>query len=107
MPPLIIAVSAFAPKSRSAMSSGSKPIKMEPRGKESRGMRYTEWQWLELSCVTIGAKSDATITAIRSADTAQRRIHVPPAHIVRLDGTSVRREDVVRLTPADWQHVRR
>lgn len=37
------------------------------------GVRYTKWEWLELSAVTIAANSDATITAIKSADFVARR----------------------------------
>jgi HK97 family phage major capsid protein/HK97 family phage prohead protease len=36
--------------------------------KGSRGYRFTKWLWLELSAVTIPANSDATITAVKSAD---------------------------------------
>jgi HK97 family phage prohead protease len=39
---------------------------------ESKGIRFTKWLWLELSAVTIPANSEATITTIRSIDTAQR-----------------------------------
>lgn len=36
------------------------------------GIHFLKWVWLELSAVTIPANSDATITAIRSADTQVR-----------------------------------
>lgn len=32
------------------------------------GLRFTEWEWLELSLVTIPANSEAVITAIKSLD---------------------------------------
>lgn len=35
------------------------------------GWRFTEWEWLELSAVTIPANADATITTIKSIDQAQ------------------------------------
>jgi HK97 family phage prohead protease len=41
------------------------------------GFRYTKWRWLELSAVTIPANSDATITAIKSADAALRALSGP------------------------------
>ncbi|GJH22230.1 peptidase U35 [Caballeronia novacaledonica] len=66
------------------VSIGFRPIKMEPRGNGSPGMRFTEWQWLELSAVTIPANADASIVSIRSADDAQRRVHLPPVRMVRL-----------------------
>lgn len=34
----------------------------------SYGMRFTKWEWLELSAVTIPANQDASITAIKSID---------------------------------------
>jgi HK97 family phage prohead protease len=36
--------------------------------KGSYGYRFTSWEWLELSAVTIPANQDATITAIKSID---------------------------------------
>lgn len=41
--------------------------------KDTWGVRFTSWEWLELSCCTIPANSDASITAIKSADQAARR----------------------------------
>lgn len=41
--------------------------------KNTWGLRYTSWEWLELSCVTIPANLDASITAIKSVDRALRR----------------------------------
>jgi HK97 family phage major capsid protein/HK97 family phage prohead protease len=55
----------------SGLSIGFKAIKTEPI-KESSGIRFLKWDWLELSAVTIPANSEATITTIRSIDTAQR-----------------------------------
>lgn len=66
------------------VSVGFRPLKMEPRGNGSHGMRFTEWEWLELSAVTIPANPDASIVSIRSADDVQRRLHAPPARVVRL-----------------------
>lgn len=40
---------------------------------ESWSYRYLKWLWLELSAVTIPANGDCSITAIKSADDAQRR----------------------------------
>lgn len=36
------------------------------------GLRFTEWEWLELSLVTIPANADATINNIKSIDNQQR-----------------------------------
>jgi len=40
----------------------------------TKGIRFKKWSWLELSCVTIAANEQATITTIRSLDTAQRAV---------------------------------
>src|SRR5215831_10008961 len=55
----------------SGLSIGFKPIKVEPI-KDSLGIRYTKWDFLELSAVTIPANSECTIATIKSIDTAQR-----------------------------------
>jgi HK97 family phage prohead protease len=36
------------------------------------GQRFTKWEWLELSAVTIPANSEASITAIKAIDTQTR-----------------------------------
>lgn len=51
------------------------------------GYRYTKWEWLELSAVTIAANMEATITTVKSLDTAQRA------------ASGRERRDVVRLIP--------
>jgi HK97 family phage major capsid protein/HK97 family phage prohead protease len=38
----------------------------------SYGLKYLEWEWLELSAVTIAANQEASITAIKSVVKAQR-----------------------------------
>jgi HK97 family phage prohead protease len=55
----------------SGLSIGFKSIEHEfiP---ETKGMRFIKWNFLELSAVTIPANAEATITTIRSIDTAQR-----------------------------------
>lgn len=37
------------------------------------GYKYLSWNWLELSCVTIAANQDASITSIKSIDLEHRR----------------------------------
>lgn len=39
----------------------------------SYGIKYLAWNWLELSCVTIAANQDASITSIKSIDMEHRR----------------------------------
>src|SRR5262245_20282662 len=53
------------------LSIGFKALKHEIIP-ETKGIRFIEWSWLELSAVTIPANAEATITTIRSIDTAQR-----------------------------------
>jgi HK97 family phage major capsid protein/HK97 family phage prohead protease len=53
------------------LSIGFQPLERE-RIKDSKGFRFKKWSWMELSCVTIPANAAATITMIRSIDTAQR-----------------------------------
>jgi len=54
---------------------------------EDGGLRFIKWSWLELSAVTIPANGEATITAIKSLDTAL------------LAASGRERSGVVRLTP--------
>lgn len=53
------------------VSIGFKPLKYEGiKDAEERitGLRYTSWDWMELSLVTIPANTEATISTIRSYD---------------------------------------
>lgn len=55
------------------------------------GRRFTKWEWLELSAVTIPANSEATIQTVKSVDEDLRR-RVASGHTtkqVRLDTTSL------------------
>ena len=53
------------------LSIGFKPIERE-HIKETKGIRFTKWDWLELSAVTIPANAECTIATVKSIDTAQR-----------------------------------
>jgi HK97 family phage prohead protease len=55
------------------LSIGFKSLEHEIIPK-SKGVRFTKWLWLELSAVTIPANAEATITTIRSIDTALRAV---------------------------------
>ena len=55
----------------SGLSIGFKAIEHE-HIKETKGVRFIKWQFLELSAVTIPANSEATIATVKSIDTAQR-----------------------------------
>lgn len=49
------------------LSIGFKGIDVEPI-KDTFGLRFKTWEWLELSAVTIPANADATIATIKSID---------------------------------------
>jgi HK97 family phage major capsid protein/HK97 family phage prohead protease len=53
-----------------AVSIGFRAIKYSFM--DDGGIRFLEWEWLELSAVTIPANADATINTIRSIDTTLR-----------------------------------
>lgn len=57
------------------LSIGFRPIDTEPI-KGTFGLKFTAWEWLELSTVVVPANSDASITAIKSADFNARRTEV-------------------------------
>lgn len=54
------------------LSIGFDPKAFEPI-KGTYGYRYTSWDWLELSCVTIPANAEANILTIKSNDDLQLR----------------------------------
>jgi len=52
---------------------------------EGGGIRFSKWDWHELSAVTIPANADASILAIKAADQAHRRAAPGARPVVRLD----------------------
>jgi HK97 family phage prohead protease len=68
------------------LSIGFKPIEHEFIT-ETKGIRFTKWDWLELSAVTIPANSEATIATVKSIDTAQRAAsgQMKPRRVVHLN----------------------
>lgn len=56
------------------------------------GYKYLTWNWLELSCVTIAANQDASITSIKSIDMEHRRAASGAGGlVVRLGQTATQR----------------
>lgn len=55
-------------------SIGFRPLKHEPldADKPWGGYKFLEWEWLELSAVTVPANADATIQTIKMYDSAAR-----------------------------------
>lgn len=72
------------------VSIGFKMLEVEPI-KGARGLRIKNWEWLELSLVTIPANADASIHAIRSVDEGllqagqQTMQQQPPSKAARVD----------------------
>jgi HK97 family phage prohead protease len=58
------------------------------RIEQTYAYRYVKWLWLELSCVTVPANGDCSITAIKSADQAILRAASGARPVIRLDRTA-------------------
>jgi HK97 family phage prohead protease len=90
------------------LSIGFKPIK-EERIPQTKGIRFTEWSWLETSAVTIAANQEASITTIRSIDTAQRAAsgQQVPRRVVHLTppGASGQSQPTVAREGADMKTI--
>jgi HK97 family phage prohead protease len=56
-----------------AVSIGFSPIKDAYEFMENGGIHFKEWEWMELSLVTIPANSEAIISAVKSID----QTHLP------------------------------
>lgn len=70
-----------------ATSIGFRAIEGAVETLKGGGYRFKEWEWLELSLVTIPANSEATITSIKSFDQQQRAAasgEVAKPEVVRL-----------------------
>jgi HK97 family phage prohead protease len=74
----------------SGLSIGFKAIEHEMI-KETKGIRFKKWEFLELSAVTIPANSECTIATVKSIDAAQRAVSGQKAvqRVVRLNPPSV------------------
>ena len=95
-----------------AVSIGFSPLEYERLS--NGGLRFTEWEWHELSLVTIPAQSEAVITAIKSADDLalasagrSREVFAPAADLsgqtkrgpVRLHRSVHRKPQHITVTP--------
>lgn len=79
------------------LSIGFNPIKYA-RIADTYSYEYQQWEWIELSCVTVPANSEASIQSIKSADEAIRRAAFGTSgpRIVRLSA-----EDISKSLPGD------
>lgn len=73
------AIQSIKYKLVTAVSIGFRPIEDAYEFMENGGIRFKEWEWYELSAVTIPANSEAVITAIKSVD-AQ---HLPQRELAK------------------------
>lgn len=72
------AIQSIKYKLVTAVSIGFRPIEDAYEFMENGGIRFKEWEWYELSVVTIPANSEAVITAIKSVD----QQHLPQRELV-------------------------
>lgn len=76
------------------LSVGFRPLEDPEPIKDTFGYRFTKWEWLELSAVTVPANADATISLIKSLDAddlaasgvVARSVHPPGASGVSRTG---------------------
>lgn len=73
-------------------SIGFNPIESMDIEGSRWGRRFTKWEMLELSCVTVPANSDCSITSIKSADLALRKSVRPVVRLVAADYAASRPE---------------
>lgn len=64
------AIQSIKYKLVAAVSIGFRPVEGAYEFMESGGIRFKEWEWYELSAVTIPANSEAVISAVKSVDKA-------------------------------------
>ena len=72
------------------LSIGFNPIE-QAQIKDTYSYRFTSWEWLELSAVTIPANSEATIQTVKSMDAEWLVASDKDRGIVRLDDDFMRR----------------
>lgn len=77
------------------LSIGFRSLK-EAYDKETYGYIFLEWEWLELSAVTIPANADASIATIKSIDSQERAAHGTRSGVTHTPGLTGRSR-VVRL----------
>lgn len=73
------AIQSIKYKLVTAVSIGFRPVEDAYEFMENGGIRFKEWEWYELSAVTIPANSEAVITAIKSVDKA----HLPQRELAQ------------------------
>lgn len=88
-----------------AVSIGFAPIEGAMEVLKSGGVRFKEWEWLELSLVTIPANAEAVITSVKSAEGIPQdvieRIKSIDTEQRAASGKSLRRVVRLETTPGD------
>jgi HK97 family phage prohead protease len=92
----------------SGLSIGFKALEQE-RLPATKGIRFTKWQFLELSCVTIPANAECSIATVKSIDIAQRAAsgQQVPRRVVHLTppGASGQSQRTVAREGADMKTI--
>lgn len=76
-----------------AVSIGFRPV--EYAFLDTGGIRFEEWEWYELSAVTVPAQADATIATVKSIDAGLRKSagvaepEIPPTPKAAASGTTL------------------
>ncbi len=86
------------------LSIGFRPLKYAFL--DDAGIEFSEWDWFELSCVTIPANAEASITSVKSFDAQSRAASgIKRDGVVRLGnstaGVSAKRKQSTKSTP--WE----
>jgi len=82
------------------LSIGFKELEFERIKSASFSVRFLKWLWLELSAVTVPANGEATITSIKSIDSAQRAASGQKARaVVCLDPPVVSGSSIQLMNP--------
>ena len=91
----------------SGLSIGFKGVEVE-RIKDTFGVRFVKWLWLELSAVTIPANAEGTIQTLKSIDVQQRAAsgQEPLSHVVRLNPPGVSGPSKTRKTPEEGKEMK-
>lgn len=82
-----------------AVSIGFSPIKYAFL--KEGGIEFDEWDWFELSAVTIPAQADATITAVKSIDAGLRKAAGRPEPEIPQPGAPAATGTVTRTVKLD------
>lgn len=86
-----------------AVSIGFAPIADAIEVLKTGGLRFKEWEWLELSLVTIPANAEAVITSVKSVEEIPQDVidRIKSIDTAQRAASGPSKRPVVRLTPGD------